>query len=493
MTATFSHSNPYIGPRAFQIGEGIFGRDQEILKIFYQLISERIVLLYSQSGAGKTSLIQAGLIPKLREAGFLVFPIIRVGIEPPPDLLEKQPINRYLYSMLLSISEDLPQKEYVPVDQSLDQSLNEYLPRLAGTSISQQGKSNVTAILIFDQFEEVFTTDPVDLDGKLMFFKQLGDALRNPSRWALFVLREDFVAYLDSYKHLLPTGLQSTFHLQRLQPDAALQAIQLPARTAGLNFTDTAAQKLVDDLRRVKQFQPDRTVVDALGYYIEPTQLQLVCHNLWNNLPADKTEIDEKDLAYLGDTSQALVDYYADQMGRVAAQTKVRERAIRQWFETKLIGPGGTRNIVPMVTVDLPDMAVQLLQNTALVRAERRGGQLWLELTHDRLVEPILVNNRTWFEQNLSPLQRQATLWNTQGRNESWLLTGQALAEMEQRAKDYPDELTREEMGFLQASTKKELSSTRERRRFRITVILIAIQAVMIIVLAILLILAIQK
>ena len=59
--------NPYVGPRPFQTGETLYGRDREILELLDLLIAERIVLLYSPSGAGKTSLIQAGLLPKLEE------------------------------------------------------------------------------------------------------------------------------------------------------------------------------------------------------------------------------------------------------------------------------------------------------------------------------------------------------------------------------------------------------------------------------------------
>jgi MoxR-like ATPase len=49
--------NPYVGPRSLRYGECIYGRDREARKLLELLIAERIVLLYSPSGAGKTSLI----------------------------------------------------------------------------------------------------------------------------------------------------------------------------------------------------------------------------------------------------------------------------------------------------------------------------------------------------------------------------------------------------------------------------------------------------
>ena len=71
-------SNPYVGPRPFETGEPLFGRDRELRELLYLLSGERIVLVHSPSGAGKSSLIQAGLIPRLR-ARFDVWRPTRVG------------------------------------------------------------------------------------------------------------------------------------------------------------------------------------------------------------------------------------------------------------------------------------------------------------------------------------------------------------------------------------------------------------------------------
>ena len=66
MPENSARPNPYVGPRAFQTGEKLYGRDHELRDLLDLLIAERIVLLYSPSGAGKSSLIQAGLIPHLQ-------------------------------------------------------------------------------------------------------------------------------------------------------------------------------------------------------------------------------------------------------------------------------------------------------------------------------------------------------------------------------------------------------------------------------------------
>ena len=82
-TSTMAGKNPYVGPRAFTRGETIYGRDRELQRLVHLLIAERIVVLFSPSGAGKTSLIQAGLVPRLEQEAFVVLPAVRVGLEPP--------------------------------------------------------------------------------------------------------------------------------------------------------------------------------------------------------------------------------------------------------------------------------------------------------------------------------------------------------------------------------------------------------------------------
>ncbi len=80
-TTSATRTCPFVGPRSFRFGEPLFGRDRELPKLLDLLIAERIVLLFSPSGAGKTSLIQAGLTTALREEGFLDLPII--GVQQP--------------------------------------------------------------------------------------------------------------------------------------------------------------------------------------------------------------------------------------------------------------------------------------------------------------------------------------------------------------------------------------------------------------------------
>ena len=107
--------NPYPGPRPFRRGETLYGRQRETAELLDLLIAERIALLASPSGAGKTSLVQAALVPALEAEGFRVLPVMRPGLLPedaPPGGLQH---NRYVLSLLLGLERAWPDEEQTPL------------------------------------------------------------------------------------------------------------------------------------------------------------------------------------------------------------------------------------------------------------------------------------------------------------------------------------------------------------------------------------------
>jgi predicted GTPase len=77
-------TNPFVGPQPLSGENSIFGRDRELRELKYLLTSKRIVLLYSASGAGKSSLVagKRGLCDRLKKS-FDVWPVTRVSTEAP--------------------------------------------------------------------------------------------------------------------------------------------------------------------------------------------------------------------------------------------------------------------------------------------------------------------------------------------------------------------------------------------------------------------------
>jgi len=75
--------NPYVGPRPFEEADALagryYGREREARDLLALVARERLVLFYAQSGAGKSSLLRASLIPGLRDLGFDALPIARLS------------------------------------------------------------------------------------------------------------------------------------------------------------------------------------------------------------------------------------------------------------------------------------------------------------------------------------------------------------------------------------------------------------------------------
>jgi|GEM_PF-1377436 len=484
-------TNPYPGPRSFQPGEKLYGRQRETWELLDLLIAKRIVLLYSPSGAGKTSLIQAALIPELKKEGYRVLPIMRPGLEPEAAVHAR---NRYILSLLLSLEEDVPKEQQkTPLDELAQMTLPEYLERHYGRGKEDEDDVNANVgrddwygdVLIFDQFEEVLTVDPTDREAKADFFRQVGQVLRDPHRWALFSMREEFVAGLDPYLRSLPTRFTTTYRLELLGVDAARDAMQKPARTVNRDFTDAAANQLVDDLRAVKVQQPDGSTQITSGLYVEPVQLQVVCWRLWEKPGVlDDKIIDVNDLEGVGDVDQALRGYYADSVAAISKETGAHERTIRDWVGRKLITENGIRGQVLMESErsnGLANEAIKGLEDAHLVRVEPRRGATWFELAHDRLVRPVRKDNAAWFDAHLSTLQRQAVRWHRQHHNPGLLLRGDALKEVERWAEVYKDDLEDHEEAFLEAcrDANERIKWGRAYRKSIAVVIIVMILAIL--------------
>src|SRR6188472_360112 len=76
--------SPYVGPRPFkrepEEQKLFFGRKYESEKIISLIYSHKLVLIYAQSGAGKTSIFNASIVPALEQRGLQVLPLGRIGI-----------------------------------------------------------------------------------------------------------------------------------------------------------------------------------------------------------------------------------------------------------------------------------------------------------------------------------------------------------------------------------------------------------------------------
>src|SRR5690606_3404161 len=306
------------------------------------------------------------------------------------------------------------------------------------------------------------------------FFAQVGAVLRDRNRWALFTMREEFVATLDPYLRPIPARFDKgrRYRLDLLGADAAREAMQGPPadQYPPVLFTDDAAHQLADDLRRAQVQTPDGTLETVKGTVVEPVQLQVVCRQLWERLAAADLTIDVDDLQAVGDVDAALRTFYAETVAGIAAQQQVSERAIREWFDRHLITESGFRGQVLMgaeASQGLANAAIWPLVDAHLLRAEQRRGATWFELAHDRLIAPVRADNGAWFDVNLSMFQRQAALWEQQKRPDGLLLRGEALAQAEQWTQVNSANMLPVEDDFLGACREARQRSEREQNQNR--------------------------
>ena len=190
-------------------------------------------------------------------------------------------------------------------------------------------------VLIFDQFEEVLTTDPNDTAGKEAFFEGLGQLLKYSGFHALFSIRDEFVGALEPYRKLIPRGFETRFRLDLLGRDEAIKAIVGPTVETPASITPGAAELLVGELCKMKVRRGGK-LVEEPGPYVEPVQLQVVCYRLWENHHAAGPIGEDLVRGEAGDVDSALADFYAKGVADVLAKVpNLSERRIREWCEQR--------------------------------------------------------------------------------------------------------------------------------------------------------------
>jgi len=466
--------NPFVGPRPIEKGQPIFGRDPEIVQLHDLLCAERIVLLYSPSGAGKSSLIQAGVMPLLARQ-FDVWKPVRVNLDPRPGDTR---INRYIRSCNLGFESGVPKRLQRDEDSISGMTLAEYV-----ASRPRRPSAPQNIVLIFDQFEEVLTVDPLAIAAKRAFFAELGKLLQDSPRiWALFVIREDYLAPFDTYAEQLPTHLKNRYRLDLLSRSAAEEAIGKLAETGGRSFAPAALDALVNDLAMTQVQQASGEFKQEPGPYIEPLHLQVACRGLWERMAPESTLIEERDMDSFGDVTRALADYYESEVGNVAEGNGDVERSMREWFGGRLLISGSIRRQVLREAGQsggLDNRLVERLIDTHLVRGEQRAGATWFELSHDRLVEPVLRNNESWFAKHLSPVQKRALQWEREGEAESLLVAGVELKSARRWAATPGKKLTEGEHRFLTACLKKQRRVLQIRAAVATLIVLLIVTSVL--------------
>jgi tetratricopeptide (TPR) repeat protein len=476
---------PYVGPRPFERGEKRYlGRETEASQLLSYITSQRAFLVYAQSGAGKTSLINAGVIPLLEREHFEVLPVARVRYLGRGDVSAAQ--NIFVFSAIMSWT-----SSGIEPRSLFDKTLAEFLTRPVIDD-------TLPRVVIFDQFEELFTAHLERWQERRGFFEQVCDALNaDPLLRVVFVMREDYIAEIDPYLSILPGRLRARFRLEQLREKAAIDSVTKPLLGTPWHFAEGVAEKLVHDLMEVRFERSGEEDFHVKAEFVELVQLQIVCESLWKKIAAaGVTEITEADLKASGNVNEALAAFYETALRQAVEIAKVREGDLRRWVESNLLTAAGTRGTVfrgKETTAGMPNKVIDLLEDLHLLRAELRGGERWYELTHDRFIEPIRESNARWLAQRAGPekarqnYEHSAAEWSNSGKSRMRLLRHKELREAEKwKAEADTAELAISDTlaAFLDASRNAEREVARQWK-LRATVAAAALVAIAAIIAAV--------
>src|SRR6266550_4860201 len=230
-------TGPYVGPRPFGWGDKedadrFFGRDREASELRFRVHANPVLLLYAQSGAGKTSLLNAKLVPELTKDGFCVLPPVRIRTfqreEDETAIRDTTYLQRVTQAWKQLAAQPETPKELFPLflRERLTNPKNEG-DNLGKLLLDETGKSKF--VLVFDQFEELFAPGVSNAEHQINFFGQIADCVQNnPSVRFVFALRSEWLAVFDKCANQIPTPMRSRFYLEQLKKDAAEQAIIKP-------------------------------------------------------------------------------------------------------------------------------------------------------------------------------------------------------------------------------------------------------------------------
>jgi len=235
-----SRRPPYPGLEAFTEEDAgvFFGREREINHLLDRLHptlpeqAHRFVAVIGPSGVGKSSLVQAGLLPRLaqRRSRWVVVP---------PLVPEDQPTR----NLARSLAAILPGRKPDALAADLD-ATPAALGRCAEELRAAHGGRSVPVLLVVDQLEELLTR--TGRQERTRFLSLLRQGLHDdPGLWVVATLRSEFLTVVlnGSFADLF----QDPVVVGSLGRAALVEVIEGPAAQAGLTFAPGVVNSLVSE------------------------------------------------------------------------------------------------------------------------------------------------------------------------------------------------------------------------------------------------------
>ncbi len=414
---------PYRGLQPYtEADEGLFfGRDAEKAILIDKILTDKLTLLFAASGVGKSSLLQAAVMPELKRPNrenldvvyyndWVTSPLQGLTHTILETLQERSKINASVFPGINAGSQNISDAE---VCQRQIDPAQEDDPSLQGASASLRSEPGVLTpgnlhdiltmcttftsepfVIILDQFEEFFQYQRYTVHFT-PFIAQLSDAIRDRATPVTFLIsmREDFALNLNAFKGHLPTMLfENYFRLEKLELMEAKAAIEQPVQRFGFRYEQGLLDDLLKDLadqERESRIGAQKEVVpENAPAFVEPPNVQIVCSQLWDLEKGNPAKVIRARTYRDQGGARGFVNVY---FKRVIEKFSPHEKSLASKAFDHLVTPRGTKMAYPVpelgaklhVTEHALSGVLARLEKARILRSQERKGELWYELYHD--------------------------------------------------------------------------------------------------------------
>lgn len=417
-----------------------FGRDQEITELYRRVFESRILLVYGESGTGKSSLINCGLASRFDESDWLPVNVRRGNniIESLDDVIKKEAIS--------------PLKKNLTVADKIQSIyLDHFKP----------------VYLVFDQFEELFVFGTERERSE--FIRVIKDIVRSKVQCRIIlVIREEFLAGITEFEEELPEIFSNRFRVEKMKRGNAILAVEGPCKVFGIETEPGFSEDLIGKLI-------------PSGQEIELTFLQIyldrIFHLVTNEQPATGNFRFSKELlSKAGSVSDLLGQFLEEQIRELdnpdTGMSILKSFVTVQGTRKQMTEPQ-IRESVKTFRIELfePDLIKYLNKFVDLRILRERDESGNFELRHDALAAKIFEKFTSVEKDIIEVRQFLENSFSDYGRR------GKLLTEDDLRyIAPYEDKLilSKQTDAFILKS-RNEILKLRKRRRNIVTVSIIAL------------------
>ncbi|NER25705.1 MAG: hypothetical protein F6J96_34435 [Symploca sp. SIO1C2] len=442
---------PYQGLFAFQEKheQFFFGRSQFIDKLMQAVGKQPLVAVVGASGSGKSSLVLAGLLPRLRkEENWLI-----ESFRP-----EKQPFNQLAAAFVHQLEPRLGKSDRIDKAINLANTIRQHGFAYVLSEILKE-HLNKQLLLVVDQFEELFTLCPQEERERFIDVLLTGikDSL---GLKVVLTLRADFCGQAYSYRPFVDALQSADLKLSSMNSQELQQAIEEPAQLMEVQLEENLTEKLLDDVKQ----EPGNLPL-----------LQFALTELWKK--QRQRTLTHQAYAEIGGVAKAL----ANHAEAVYAKLNSTQQKQAQRIFLQLLHPGeGTEDTRRLATrgevgKDNWDLVTHLAGSEARLVVTGRNEQTeeeTVEIVHEALLREW-QRLRDWiksdrdFRVQQEKLRSRCRHWEQNGKNEEDLLTGSFLKVAEVWLNKRKTDLSPKDQEFIQLSLELRDRRYRVQRNIR--------------------------